>query len=86
MMFEMPVVIQPHEIEGFPDPKVSCAAGDMSLRAVMMHILYRRPNQAKARIHRDVIRQMEYRPPIQCSRAGEWRLRIPTGSFTGTVD
>lgn len=62
-MFEVPVVIEPDEVERLPDPEISGAPGDMALGTIVMHILQRGPDEAEAGIHGEVVPKVKTGEP-----------------------
>ncbi len=75
---QMPVMIQPQPINGFPQPEIAGTARYMPFRAVVMHVLHRRPGESKTEIHDRIVEDWDSQPPhnenMQSDRGQAFRL------------
>lgn len=57
VMSEVPVVVEPDEIERCKDPEVACAASDVAFSAVMVDVLHGRPGKTEGGVEDAVIQE-----------------------------
>src|SRR4051794_15360463 len=51
VVYPVPVMIQPETVNRFPHTQVSSASRDVTLGAVVMHVLHGRPGETESEIH-----------------------------------